>query len=110
MLLTTAMTGRIVFFMKTFKSARAAQVAVTKADNAYATAVNDLNGRLCAMREAGYDSEEFDAIEAGRKAAFEKAIVVFNEATEWATNNGCYVHSRHFSYCATRELIAANID
>ena len=93
---------------KTFKSERAAKMAMTKAENAYVEAMRAAN---CAYQDAmgmeGVDPLEFmRQKETERVAAYAVGEAIYNQARA----QGFWVKSWYFGSNVTRDLIAANMD
>ncbi|TXH54287.1 MAG: hypothetical protein E6Q97_11330 [Desulfurellales bacterium] len=85
-----------------FISKRAAQIAMTKAEKAYKSAIS-----------AFYDSRgldtylsTYDKLQADIETARLHGVEVYDSARA----QGFYVQSYHFGYNATRELISDNVD
>lgn len=83
-----------------FISKRAAQIAMTKAEKAYKSAIS-----------AFYDSlRRGDGLYDKLQADIETARLHGVEVYDSARAQGFYVQSYHFGYNATRELISDNVD
>jgi hypothetical protein len=99
---------------KTFKSRRAAQLAMTKAEKAYVAAIAEDRAALSNWVATPCNvPERVEAADARRNAALvgiklacEHAQAIYSQAFK----QGFFVRSWHFGCNPTRDLIAANID
>lgn len=94
--------------MQTFKSRRAAQIHMTKAERAYVEANVRANCAYHTAIEAGHESPltYCDEMRAESDAAFDRASAIYQAATQ----QGFWVRSWHFGVNPTRDLIHANMD
>lgn len=94
--------------MKTFKSQRAAQMAMTKAEKAYEAAASKTHSAYRDAMEAG-NVDPLEASIAASKArdeAYAFGAAVYDQAKA----QGFWVRCWHFGSNPTRDLIAANMD
>lgn len=92
----------------TFKSRRAAQIHMTKAERAYVEAMVRANCAYHTAIEAGHEDPlaYHDAMQDERSAAWQRANAIYQAASE----QGFWVRSWHFGSNPTRDLIHANMD
>lgn len=92
----------------TFKSRRAAQIAMTKAERLYENAMVLCNGAYQrGMQIEGVDPlAYFESMRANRDAAFDNGAAIYAAARA----HGFYVRCYFFGPNTTRDLIAANMD
>ncbi len=94
--------------MQTFKSRRAAQIHMTRAERAYVDAMVASNCAYLTAMQAGHPSPltYCEEMQARRDEACDKAVAIYRAAIQ----QGFWVRSWHFGSNPTRDLIAANID
>lgn len=95
----------------TFKSDRAAKMAMTKAEKAY-VAMRDARqeAQHAYWRDATNDRSKTEEALASAEAAYTKAVDHAEAVYAGARAQGFWVRSWHFGYNPTRDLIAANMD
>ena len=105
---TESHTNKIV--VKSFKSERAAKVAMTKAEKAYETARDAVNAVSWAYRDGGMTWDDFLAKEKAAEKVKDVAWAYAQAVYDQARSQGFWVRSWHFGVNPTRDLIAANMD
>ncbi len=101
-----------------FKSARAAKMAYTKADNARKAKQNEGFTARDTYREefrtkGSMDTAQYEALKATEERCEVEAAVLFETMRTIytvATSQGFHLPTWHFGHNPTRDLIAANMD
>lgn len=95
----------------TFKSDRAAKMAMTKAEKAYVAASGARQEAQHAYwRDAVNDRSKTAEALAEAEAAYAKALAHAENVYAGARAQGFWVRSWHFGHNPTRDLISANMD